>query len=146
MSVFTSAEIAYISAQPIGRIATVGPTGKPHVVPVGYRYNPEQDSIDIGGMTGLTQRKHYRDLVRNQKVAFVIDDIPSLNPWTTRGIEIRGDAEILTSGGQTIQPFFGPDMIRIHAKRLLTWGIENEKAPTTARPAVEQAAADVVQR
>jgi len=140
MSVFTPAEIAFITHQPIGRIATVGPTGKPHVVPVGFRYNPEQDSIDIGGMAGLTQRKHYRDLVRNQKVAFVIDDIPSLNPWTTRGIEIRGEAEILTSGGQTIQPFFGPDMIRIHPRRLLTWGVENEKAPTTARPAAEQTA------
>jgi pyridoxamine 5'-phosphate oxidase family protein len=140
MSVFTPAEIAYIKTQPIGRIATVGPSGKPHVVPVGFRYNPDQDSIDIGGMGGLTARKHYRDLVRNQKVAFVIDDIPSFNPWTTRGIEIRGEAEILTSGGQTIQPFFGPDMIRIHPKRLLTWGIENEKAPTTARTAVEQGA------
>ncbi len=108
MSVFTPAEIAYIKTQPIGRIATVGPSGKPHVVPVGFRYNPEQDSIDIGGMGGLTARKHYRDLVRNHKVAFVIDDIPS--------------------------------MIRIHPQRLLTWGVENEKAPTTARPAVEQGA------
>lgn len=138
MSVFTPAEIAYIKTQPIGRIATVGPNGKPHVVPVGFRYNPEQDSIDIGGRAGLTRRKHYRDLVRNHKVAFVIDDIPSMNPWTIRGIEIRGEAEILASGGQTIQPFFGPDMIRIHAQRFVTWGIESREAPTTARPAVEQ--------
>ena len=142
MSVFTSAEIAYIKTQPIGRIATVGPNGKPHVVPVGFRYNPDEDSIDIGGVTGLTQRKHYRDLVRNPKVAFVIDDLPSVNPWTIRGIEIRGEAEILASGGQTIQPFFGPDMIRIHPKRLVTWGVESKEARTAARPAVEQPAAD----
>jgi pyridoxamine 5'-phosphate oxidase family protein len=140
MSVFTPAEIAYITSQRIGRIATVGPDGKPHVVPVGFRYNPEQDSIDIGGLSGLTARKHYRDLVRNSKVAFVIDDIPSYDPWTIRGIEIRGQAEIRTTGGQTIQPFFGPDMIRIHPERLVTWGIESAQAPTTARPAAEQAA------
>lgn len=105
---------------------------------IGFRYNPEQDSIDIGGRAGLTQRKHYRDLGRNPKVAFVIDDIPYFDPWTIRGIEIRGQAEVLASGGQTIQPFFGPEMIRIHPRRLVTWGIESEKAPTTARPAVEQ--------
>ena len=138
MSVFTAAEIAFIKSQPIGRIATVGPNGKPHVVPVGFRYNPDEDTIDIGGLAGFTKRKHYRDLVRNSKVAFVIDDIPSLNPWTTRGIEIRGEAEILASGGQTIQPFFGPDMARIHPQRLVTWGIESQDAPTTARPAEEQ--------
>jgi pyridoxamine 5'-phosphate oxidase family protein len=136
MSVFTPAEIAYIQSQPIGRVATIGPDGQPHVVPVGFRFNPDQDSIDIGGQAGLTKRKHYRDLVRNNKVAFVIDDIPSFNPWTIRGIEIRGEAEVLAAGGQTIQPFFGPDMIRIRAKRILTWGIESREAPTTARPAI----------
>src|SRR5580765_5631528 len=56
MSVFTSAEIAYLQSQRIGRIATVGPEGQPHVVPVGFRYNPEQDSIDIGGASGFTSR------------------------------------------------------------------------------------------
>ena len=35
MSVFTAAEIAYLQSQRIGRIATVGPDGQPHVVPVG---------------------------------------------------------------------------------------------------------------
>ena len=141
MSVFTPAEIAYMQSQRIGRIATVGPDGQPHVVPVGYRFNPEQDSIDIGGLGGFTKRKHYRDMVRNSKVAFVIDDVPSFDPWTTRGIEIRGEAEVLATGGQTIQPFFGPDMVHIRARRILTWGVESKDAPTTARPAAEQAQA-----
>jgi pyridoxamine 5'-phosphate oxidase family protein len=141
MSVFTPAEIAYMQSQRIARVATVGPDGRPHVVPVGFRFNPEHDSIDIGGLGGFTRRKHYRDIVRNKRVAFVIDDIPSVNPWTTRGIEIRGEAEALSSGGQTIQPFFGPDMVRIRARRLVTWGIETKDAPTTARPAAEQPAA-----
>ena len=58
MSVFTAAEVAYLQSQRIGRIATVGPDGQPHVVPVGFRYNPDEDSIDIGGLVGFTQRKH----------------------------------------------------------------------------------------
>ena len=140
MTVFTPAEVEYIKSQRVGRIATIGPDGQPHVVPVGYRYNPETDSIDVGGRAGVTQRKHYRDLARNKKVAFVIDDIPSMNPWTIRGIEIRGEAEVLTSGGQSIQPFFAPEMIRIYPKRLMAWGIESADARAAARPAVEQAA------
>lgn len=138
MSVFTQAEIEYLKSQRIGRIATVGPDGRPHVVPVGFRYNPEQDSIDIGGREGLTKRKHYRDAARNSKVAYVVDDLPSVNPWTIRGIEIRGEAEVLATGGETIVPGFGPDMIRIRAKRIVSWGIESTHAPAAARPAAEQ--------
>jgi pyridoxamine 5'-phosphate oxidase family protein len=146
MSVFTPAEIAYLQSQRIGRIATVGPDGQPHVVPVGFRYNPEHDSIDIGGREGFTKRKHYRDLVRNPKVGYVVDDLPSVNPWTIRGIEIRGEAEVLTSGGESIVPGFGPDMIRIRAKRIVSWGIEATDAPATARPATEQAARRSIRR
>ena len=138
MSVFTPAELAYLQSQLIGRIATVGPNGRPHVVPVGFRYNPEHDSIDIGGRPGLTKRKHYRDLVRNPKVAYVVDDLPSVNPWTIRGIEIRGEAEVLASGGEKMIPGFGPEMIRIRARRIVSWGIESKDAPATARPATEQ--------
>jgi pyridoxamine 5'-phosphate oxidase family protein len=49
MRVFTAAEIAYLQSQELGRLATDGPDGQPHVVPVAFRYNPEQDAIDVGG-------------------------------------------------------------------------------------------------
>ena len=140
MSVFTPAEIAYLQSQRIGRIATIGPDGQPHVVPLGFRYNPEHDSLDIGGRAGFTKRKHYRDLVRNPKVAFVVDDLPSVNPWTIRGIEIRGEAEVLTSGGENMVPGFVPDLLRIHPGRIVSWGIESRDAPPTARDASASAA------
>src|SRR5689334_13252512 len=66
MSVFTPAEIAYLQSQRLGRIATVGPDHQPHVVPVGFRYNPDQDTIDIGGHCGFTKRKKYRDVSQNR--------------------------------------------------------------------------------
>ncbi|MBV9454777.1 MAG: pyridoxamine 5'-phosphate oxidase family protein [Rubrobacter sp.] len=32
----------------MARIATVSPSGQPHVVPPSFRYNPDQDTIDVG--------------------------------------------------------------------------------------------------
>jgi pyridoxamine 5'-phosphate oxidase family protein len=57
MSAFSAAEIAYLRSQQLGRLATVGPNAQPHVVPVGFRYNPLEDSIDIGGHGGFAKRK-----------------------------------------------------------------------------------------
>ena len=49
MSVFTPAEITYLQSQRLARVATSGPGGQPHVVPVSFRYNPDEDTIDVGG-------------------------------------------------------------------------------------------------
>jgi pyridoxamine 5'-phosphate oxidase family protein len=99
MSAFTEQEIEYLRSQRLGRIATAGPDGQPHVVPVSFRYNAEQDSIDIGGHA-FTSRKKYRDVLANPRVAFVVDDLTSVNPWRPRGIEVRGRAEVLDEGGE----------------------------------------------
>ena len=125
MSVFTPAEIAYLQSQRLGRLATVGADGQPHVVPVGFRYNADHDAIDIGGHGGFTKRKKYRDVSQNKRVAFVVDDLASLNPWRVRGIEIRGEAAILETGGQEIGPGFDPDMFRIRPRRIISWGLDN---------------------
>src|SRR5437016_3514386 len=83
ISVFTPAEIAYLQSQRLGRLATVGSDGQLHVVPVSFRYNPDLDTIDIGGH-GFAARKKYRDVRRNPRVAFVVDDVPSVDPWIAR--------------------------------------------------------------
>ena len=87
MSVFTPEEIDYLQNQRLARIATAGSNGQPHVVPVSFRYNPDTDTIDIGGHN-FTQRKKWRDVQQNPRVAVVIDDIASVTPWKVRGIEI----------------------------------------------------------
>lgn len=132
MSVFTPAEIAYLQSQRLGRIATVGPTGQPHVVPVAFRYNPDADTIDIGGH-GFASRKKFRDVRHNPRVALVVDDVASVNPWSVRGIEIRGEAEILVTGGKTIMPSFDPEMFRIRPRRIVSWGIDAGGFPPHAR-------------
>jgi len=132
MSIFNRAEIEYLQSQRLGRLATVGSDGHPHVVPVAFRYNPDFDAIEIGGHD-FAKRKKFRDMQHNPWVAFVIDDIPSIAPWIVRGIEIRGEAVVLETGGTGIVANFSPEMIRIKPKRILSWGIEGERSPSNAR-------------
>jgi pyridoxamine 5'-phosphate oxidase family protein len=134
MSVFTPGEIAYLQSQRLGRLATVGPDDQPHVVPVGFRYNPDHDTIDIGGHGGFAKRKKYRDVVHNRRVAFVVDDLASVDPWVVRGIEVRGEAEIRTTGGQQIMASFDDEMFRIRPRRIVSWGLNDPNAfSATAR-------------
>ena len=128
MSVFTDEEIEYLKSQLLGRLATGGPDGQPHVVPVGFRYNAELDTIDIGGHD-FARRKKYQDVQRNPRVAFLVDDLASVNPWRVRGIEVRGEAEVLTSGGEALGPGFAPEMFRIRPRRIVSWGIIGNMVP-----------------
>jgi pyridoxamine 5'-phosphate oxidase family protein len=122
MSSFTPNEIAYLQSQILGRLATVGANGDPHVVPVGFRYNPDLDTIDIGGH-GIAQSKKYRDIARSGRAAFVVDDLVSANPWTPRMITVRGRGEALSSGGQAVMPDFAPELIRIYPAWIGSFGI-----------------------
>jgi pyridoxamine 5'-phosphate oxidase family protein len=117
MGAFTEAERAYLSERRLGRIATVGKDGTPHVVPVGWRYNPEDDSIDVGGRN-FEQTKKFRDVRRSGRAAIVIDDLASTDPWSPRGIEVRGAAEAVDGD----RP-----LIRIHPERVVSWGIESDE-------------------
>ena len=131
MSKFTPAEIEYLNSQRLGRLATVNASCDPHVMPVGFRYNPELDTIDIGGHNIAATRK-YRDVMRSGRAAFVVDDV--LPPWRPRCIEIRGRAETLPEGGTTVRPGFAPDLIRITPTRIIAFGIETGVDPSDFRP------------
>jgi pyridoxamine 5'-phosphate oxidase family protein len=131
MSKFTPEEIAYLQSHRLGRLATVSQTGEPHVVPVGFRYNPEQDSIDIGGHS-IVSTKKYRDAVRYGRVAFVVDDV--VPPWQPRMIEVRGTVEGLPEGGKAIMEAFSPEILRITPTRIISFGLSGSVAqPGQAR-------------
>jgi pyridoxamine 5'-phosphate oxidase family protein len=121
VSSFTEPQIQYLASQRLGRLATVGNDGMPHVVPVSFRCNPELGTIDIGGH-GMGRSKKYADVRREGRAAFVVDDV--LPPWRPRGIEVRGRAEVLTDGGQSFGPGFASEFIRIWADRIRAWGID----------------------
>jgi pyridoxamine 5'-phosphate oxidase family protein len=119
MSAFTDREIEYLTERAperLGRIATVGRDGTPHVVPVGWRFNREHDAIDVGGMA-LTRSKKFRDVRRNGRASIVIDDLVSVDPWQPRGVEVRGRAEAIEGDRPRI---------RIHPERIVSWGLQSE--------------------
>jgi pyridoxamine 5'-phosphate oxidase family protein len=122
VSVFSHAEIDYLGSQRLGRLATVGPDGMPHVVPVAFRYNPEADAIDIGGHD-FAQRKKFRDVKRTGMAALVVDDV--LPPWQPRAVEVRGGAITVDTGGKAIMEGFDDPIIRILPRRIISWGLED---------------------
>ena len=115
-SVFTAAEIAYLEGdgRRLGRLATVGADGVPHVVPVGVSYNRTEGTIDVGGRR-LTATKKFRDAAHSGRAAIVVDDLASVDPWRPRGIEVRGRAEAITAP---------TPLIRIRPERIVPWGLE----------------------
>jgi pyridoxamine 5'-phosphate oxidase family protein len=124
---FTDAEIHYLATQRLGRLATVQPDGTLQVSPVGFHYNSDTRTIDIGGYNMAASRK-FRNVADNGRAAFVVDDIPSLDPWRVRCLEIRGTAEAI---GPT-QDTGGMDgaIIRIHPSRIISFGIADpDRAP-----------------
>lgn len=126
MGSFTDAELAYLASQRLGRLATVAPDGGPQNNPVSFRYNAELDTIDIGGRDLGASRK-FRNLRANNRVALVVDDIASVQPWRVRCLEIRGTAEALTDQ-EPPRPGMSPELIRIHPARVISFGL-TEPAP-----------------
>jgi len=120
MSVFSDDELAYLAGRRLGRLATIGPDGLPHVVPLGWSYNPALDTIDVGGRDMARTRK-FRNVRANGKAALVIDDV--LPPWRPRCVMVRGPAKALEEAvGADGQPV-GP-IIRIHPAQVISWGLD----------------------
>ncbi len=128
MSVFTGNELDYLQKQRLGRLATVDADGNPHVVPVGFRYNPKADTIDIGGHD-LAQSKKWRDAGRHPRVAFVVDDV--LPPWQPRSIAIEADAELLENGGEEFGRGFSAEIMRLHPIKIIAWGVDGQRQSRT---------------
>src|SRR5579872_2383077 len=130
MSSFTPAEIAFLQGQRLGRIATVGRSGELHVVPVRFHFNPELDTIDATGRF-LGQSKKYRDVQEDPRVAIVVDG--ASDAGHPQGVEVRGRAEAMRTGGDAITPGADPEFIRIHPTRILSWGIDTEPTRPSSR-------------
>jgi len=139
MSVFSQLELEYFAGQKLGRLALVGPDGAPFVTPVGFRYNPEFDAIDIGGR-GMLQSKKWRDVVAEPRVAFVVDDV--LPPWQPRVVEVRGRAVRVTGPGTAWGPGYDEALIRIKPDWIRSFGLiaGRPRGESHSRRAVESSA------
>ena len=90
-TMFSQKEIEYINSQRLARIATAAPSVasskeeqqgedtsiQPDVVPVGFDF--DGDYFYVGGMNILKSTK-YKNVLKNNKVAIVIDDLKSVDP------------------------------------------------------------------
>jgi pyridoxamine 5'-phosphate oxidase family protein len=119
MAVFTDAELEYLAGQRLARIATASPSGEPEVSPVGF--HADERGIETGGLD-ITKTVRYRNIRATGRASMVIDDLASIDPWTPRGVKIRGAAEIVTDAD-------GRASIRISPDTVWSWGI-NKGAET----------------
>jgi pyridoxamine 5'-phosphate oxidase family protein len=98
---FTPGELEFLRSQRIARLATVGPSGWPHVVPVMYSIDEEGAfEFDVDGVK-------LRNLTSEPRAAMVVD---AMGP--KRGVAIQGKGELI-----------GPERARLTPVRKFSWGL-----------------------
>ena len=125
---FTDEEIAYLRSQPIARLATIGEEQQPDVVPVGFEFDGVHFWVGGSGETVLRTRKFRNVAAGAGKVALVIDDMVSFDPFIVRGIRVYGDA----AGPVERVGMMGPGFyIRITPTTSWTWNMAGEPVGET---------------
>jgi pyridoxamine 5'-phosphate oxidase family protein len=118
----TPAEQAFLTRQPRGYLATIGPGATPQVKPLGFTYNSALGTIDIRGYNMGASAK-YRNIQANPQVAFVVDEVTEQTMEGTHFLEIRGIAEAVTGPGTT-DSHLAREIIRIHPRRVIGFNVD----------------------
>lgn len=127
----TAPELDYLRSQLLGRLATVDPSGAPQNNPVGFVVDQDTGHLLIGGYDMGNSRK-FRNAQRNPNVAFVVDDLVSTNPWTVRGIELRGTAQALVDVDPPRRGM-SREIIRITPHWIGSWGLDSGQSGMSVR-------------
>jgi pyridoxamine 5'-phosphate oxidase family protein len=90
---FTDEEIAYLRSQPIARVATLGAADQPDVVPLAFEFDGTYFWVGGSGASVAHTRKFRNIAAGHRKVALVVDDMVSFNPFIVRSIRVYGEAE-----------------------------------------------------
>jgi pyridoxamine 5'-phosphate oxidase family protein len=115
---FTKDEVAYLTSQPLARIATVGDDGQPDVVPVGVEFDGTY--LWVGGRAPERTRKFINVRAGHAKVALVVDDLVTTDPWTPRFLRVYGTAELMERPGR----FGAGTYMRITPEISWSWNLE----------------------
>ena len=124
---FKPHELDFLRQAELGRLATIQPDGTPQNSPVGFTYNESLATIDIAGYR-MSKSQKFRNVGHNAKVAFVVDDITSRDPWRVRCLEIRGTAE--QAEAPPSRGAAGDELdtaiIRVTPRRIISFGIDDQ--------------------
>jgi pyridoxamine 5'-phosphate oxidase family protein len=89
---FTEEEGAYLRSQPLARVATLCADEQPDVVPLAFEFDGTGFWVGGTGEPVLRTRK-FRNLRAGRcRVALVVDDLVSLDPFIARGVRVYGEA------------------------------------------------------
>jgi nitroimidazol reductase NimA-like FMN-containing flavoprotein (pyridoxamine 5'-phosphate oxidase superfamily) len=99
--IFNPSEVEFLRSQRLARVATVGPSGWPHVVPVMYVLD------DSGALEFDVDGVKLRNLEHDARAAMVID---AMGP--KRGVTMQGRTELI-----------GPERARLTPVRKFSWGL-----------------------
>ena len=101
MALFSDPELEFLRSQRIGRFATVGPTGWPHVAPVMYAVD------DSGSLEFDVDGVKLRNLSAEPRASMVVD---AMGP--KRGVAIQGRVRLIA-----------PERARLEPVRKFSWGL-----------------------
>ena len=102
-AMFSEEEAEFLRSQRLARIATASSKSgsiQPDVAPVGFDFDGKY--FYVGGMN-LSKSTKYKNVLKNDKVAIVVDDLKTADPWAPRGLRIYGTADIVTREGGYMQ-------------------------------------------
>ncbi len=117
MTAFTERELEYLRSQPLMRFASASPTGVPDVAAVAF--SVDGDDLVTAGFD-ITKTVRYRNIGQNPRATVIVDDLAALQPWTPRGIKVRGRASIETDAVG--------ERFRITPEVIWSWGV-NDPGP-----------------
>jgi pyridoxamine 5'-phosphate oxidase family protein len=118
---FSEKELEYIGSQRLARLATVSSKGQPDVVPVGFEFDGKDFWVGSGTQDIFLVTKKFKNVdAGNRKVALVLDDLQSVDPWRPRQIKIYGSAEVMQHDGRMGSGKY----LRIAPKISWSFGIE----------------------
>jgi len=117
MGVFTDEELGYLRSQRMARLATASSSGMPDVAAV--TFSIDGDAVISGGYD-ITKTVRYGNLLKNPRAVIVIDDLVAVDPWTPRGVKVRG-AAALEEHNELLR-------IRITPEVIWSWGINTDGA------------------
>lgn len=121
MAAFTERELTYLRGQPLMRFASASPAGMPDVATVVF--SVDGDDIVTSGFD-ITKTVRYRNIQRNPWATVVVDDLAAVEPWTPRGVKVRGRVGIEADGTG--------ERFRITPEVIWSWGV-NEPGPGVPR-------------